>query len=133
MSNRAMLLLSLACAAPLSGADAGDLPAITTPSGLTVTFLDVITDAPGLGLAYRFRFLAPDLDPDMDYMVAEGDMAHLCRSYALPRLPEIGPQPSQVVITLSTRAIPFGDIAPDVVQFFEVYAPENDDCVWQAF
>ena len=125
---RAAALLAITVATPA----ASEAP-IPLPSGLKVTFLDVITDAPGLGLAYRFRFVAPDLDPAQDYITTEADMAHLCRAYALPRVEGVEPQPRAIVITLAERPIPFGEMVPDVVQFFEAYRPENGDCVWQDF
>jgi len=34
---------------------------------------------------------------------------------------------------LSDRAVPFGESAPDVTQFFESYRIENDVCVWEMF
>ena len=48
-------------------------------------------------------------------------------------LAEFGPAPEQIVISLSDRAVPFGESAPDVVQFFESYRIENDICVWEMF
>ena len=46
---------------------------------------------------------------------------HLCQNFALPRISDIGPQPSQIVSSLSDRPVPFGEAAPDATQFFEAY------------
>lgn len=106
---------------------------IALPSGLTVTFLDVVTDAPGMGPAHRFRFVSTELDANQDYTTTEADMAHLCRAYALPRVESADPRPEAIVITLADRAVPFGEMAPEAVQFFEAYRPEGGECVWQGF
>ncbi|MBV0913931.1 acetolactate synthase [Rhodobacteraceae bacterium ASV31] len=123
-------------AAPPVGAQAVDAP-IPVPSGQAVTFLDVVTDERGpSGLTYRFRFVAPGIGKDVgavDFAMAAADLDHLCREYALPRLSSVGPQPSQIVITLADRPIEFGVADPSVTQFFEAYRPENGDCIWEGF
>lgn len=107
---------------------------VAVPSGQPVTLQDVIANAPGPeGLTLRFRFLAPAIAGSVDFDTAAADMQHLCDSFAIPRLAEIGPQAQQVVISLSSEAVPFGEPAPDVVQFFESYRIEGDSCVWEMF
>lgn len=106
---------------------------ITVPSGREVTFLDVITNVPGSeGATARFRFVAPGLASE-DAEPAAADMQVLCDSYALPRTDAMVPPPNQIVITLSAAAVPFGEAAPDVTQFFEAYAIEGGACIWQVF
>lgn len=107
--------------------------AIDVPSGREVTLIDVITTAPGPeGATARFRFLSPDLTAaDAEGSVA--DMQALCDSYALPRTEGTVPEPQQIVISLSSEVVPFGEAAPDVVQFFEAYSPEGGACTWQPF
>ncbi|MCW3781325.1 DUF6497 family protein [Defluviimonas salinarum] len=111
--------------------------AITVPSGQEVTALDVIRSAPGTeGLTLRFRFLAPAIgreDGGISAESAQADMAWLCETYALPRLPEIGPAPAQIVISLADRPVPFGEVAPEATQFFEAFSRDGDRCVWEAF
>ncbi|WP_318336942.1 DUF6497 family protein [Defluviimonas sp. D31] len=111
--------------------------AIVAPSGQEVTALDVIRSAPGPeGLTLRFRFLAPAIGREeggVSAEAAQADMAWLCETYALPRLPEIGPQPAQIVISLADRPVPFGEVAPDATQFFEAFSRDGDRCVWEAF
>jgi hypothetical protein len=109
---------------------------VPVPSGQSVTLQDVIWNAPGTdGMALRFRFVAPGIAPGggVDFDAASTDMQHLCDTYALARLAEFGPAPEQVVISLSDRAVAFGDAAPDVTQFFESYRIENGVCVWEMF
>ena len=115
----------------------GQGPDITTPSGQVVTFQEVIWNAPGPeGLTLRFRFLAPAIAQDggsVDFDTASADMLWLCQTFALPRVPGSGPQPAQIVISLSDRPVPFGQADPDATQFFEAYALRDGTCVWEAF
>ncbi len=110
---------------------------ILVPSGQSVTLQDVIWNAPGpAGLVARFRFVAPEIARDggaVNFEVASADMAALCQHYALPRLAEFGPAPTQIIISLSDQPVPFGQAAPDATQFFEAYRIESDTCIWEAF
>lgn len=112
----------------------GMAAAVQVPSGQAVTLQDVIWNVPGPdGMTTRFRFLAPAIADGVDFDAAEADMIHLCEAFAVPRLTEFGPQPEQVVISLSDRAVSFGDSAPDAVQFFESYRIEDGKCLWEMF
>ncbi|GAB1362542.1 hypothetical protein MASR1M32_17780 [Rhodobacter sp.] len=105
--------------------------AVTVPSGREVQALDVITDLQGpAGATARFRFVVPGLKPDED---AAADMQAVCDGYALPRIDGMVPTPQQIVITFADRAVPFGEPAPDAVQFFEAYSPQGDACIWEMF
>lgn len=122
--------------APASGQAAG-LDIIAVPSGQQVSLLDVVMSAPGPeGLTARFRFLAPAIARDggtVDFDAASADMLHLCQTFALAHMSNVGPQPSQIVISISDRPVPFGEADPDATQFFEAYRVENGTCIWEAF
>ena len=113
----------------------GDAAAIALPSGQAVTLIETIWNAPGPdGLVTRFRFLAPAINPDLgavDFEMAAADIAWLCQNYALDRVVQMGPLPAQVVVSLSDRLVPFGETAPDAVQFFEAFRIENGTCIWE--
>lgn len=136
LSHRLFLCSALVLLTSAGGCEEKAAPvegAITVPSGREVTFLDVITNVPGTeGATARFRFVAPGLAPE-DAEPAAADMQVLCDSYALPRTDAMVPPPNQIVITLSAAAVPFGEAAPDVTQFFEAYAIEGGACIWQVF
>jgi hypothetical protein len=109
---------------------------IPVPSGQAVTLLDVIHNEPGTGgLTVRYRFIAPAIAPGgtVDFETAAADMAYLCQTYALPRVLSGGPQPEQIVISLSDAAVDFGASAPEVTQFFEAYSLDGDTCIWEPF
>ncbi|RVT86997.1 hypothetical protein DXV76_02605 [Rhodobacteraceae bacterium CCMM004] len=106
---------------------------LQVPSGQVVIFHEVIADAPGGGLTYRFRFLAPGIGGDVDFAAASPDMQHLCDVFALDRLPATGPRPTQIVISLADRPVEFGVMTPEAVQFFEIYRPDAAACIWEPF
>ena len=115
----------------------GDNAPIAVPSGQAVTLQDVIWNEAGpSGLTLRFRFVAPQIarsGGSVDAESASADMMALCNAFALPRLAEFGPQPGQVIISLSDRALPFGETVPEATQFFEAFSIENGTCVWEMF
>ena len=109
---------------------------IPVPSGQEVRLLDVIHNEPGPdGLTVRYRFVAPAIAPGggVDFDTAATDMAHLCQTYAVPRVTSGGPQPVQIVISLSDVPVAFGAAAPEVTQFFEAYSLDGDTCIWEPF
>lgn len=108
-------------------------PKVDVPSGRALSLVDVITNAPGpAGAAARFRFLVPDLSAE-DAETALADMQVVCDSFALERTRGTVPEPQQIIITFMSAEVPFGDAAPDVVQFFESFRVENGACVWEVF
>jgi hypothetical protein len=115
----------------------GDDTLIPVPSGQPVTLQDVIWNVPGPeGLTLRFRFIAPQIARDagsVDYETAAADILHLCQTYALPRMGEFGPQPSQIVISMSDMAVPFGETAPQATQFFEAFKHQDGICISEMF
>ena len=114
-----------------------DDPAIPVPSGMTVTLAGVVADAPGPdGSVVRFRFLAPAIaraGGTVDFDAAVIDMEHLCQAYALPRVKDNVPVPTQIIVSLSDRLVNFGEADPEATQYFEAYRIEGDVCVWDEF
>ncbi|MDQ2064930.1 DUF6497 family protein [Xinfangfangia sp. CPCC 101601] len=105
--------------------------AIAVPSGRAVHVLDVITDLQGpSGATARFRFVVPGLKAEED---ASADMEALCTSYALPRTDGMVPPPQQIVIVFADQPVPFGEQAPDAVQFFEAFSLQDGACIWEMF
>jgi Family of unknown function (DUF6497) len=93
----------------------------------------ILPNAPGpSGAAARFRFLAPGLTQD-DLEAAFADMQALCDTFALPRIDGMVPAPQEIIISFSAEAVPFGEAAPDTVQFFESYSVATGACVWEPY
>jgi hypothetical protein len=85
------------------------------------------------GLA-RFRLVVPGLGEEgAAYEDVAGDFAWLCESLALPALDANGWAPTEVVISLSDREVPFGETDPEAVQFFEGFRVADGTCIAQAF
>jgi hypothetical protein len=116
---------------------AGNGLVIVVPSGQVVTLQDVIWNEPGPeGLTLRFRFIAPSIAREggtVAFEDASGDMMALCRNFALPRVATTGPQPAQIIVSLSDIAIPFGEASPDATQYFEAYSIVDGECVWDIY
>lgn len=132
MRRAAYLMLAVAA---LGGCqeEAAEGPKVEVPSGRELSLIDVITNAPGpSGAAARFRFLAPDLTAD-DVEASVADMQVVCDEFARERTEGMVPEPQQIIITFMNAAVPFGEPAPDVVQFFESFRIENGACVWEVF
>lgn len=107
---------------------------MAVPSGQPVTLLEVIWNEPGpAGLTYRFRFLAPWIGGGVDYDAVFDDMVALCESFVLPRVADVQPAPSQVIVSLSDRDVPFGYADPEATQFFEAFSIRDGHCIWEAF
>ena len=118
----------------LAGAAGAADDLLDVPSGQPVTFQEMLWDRPGGGLIYRFRFVAPEIGADgRQYEDVEADMHHLCETFAIPRLAQTGPQPSQIVISFGKQATEFGITDPDIIQFFEAYRVEDGTCILEFF
>lgn len=115
----------------------GSAELIPVPSGQPVTLQDVIWNAPGPeGMALRFRFIAPQIAREggsVSFEVAVEDMLALCETYALPRLSDVGPAPTQVIISFSDIPVPFGEAMPEATQFFEAFSIVDGTCIWEVY
>lgn len=108
--------------------------ALPLPSGLDARLQEVLTDRSGDGLVYRFRFVAEGFVVDEAALDSvQEDLAWLCETYALPRLPVIGPQPSRIVISLADKPSEFGVYDPDVTQVFESFSAQDGTCQWELY
>lgn len=107
--------------------------AVTVPSGRELSLIEIVTNAPGpSGAVARFRFLAPGLT-DADAVVASSDMQALCDTFALPRTQGMVPAPQSIILSFSSEPVPFGEAAPEAVQFFESYSIATGACIWEQF
>jgi hypothetical protein len=134
-SHRLILAALFAVLAAAGGCDeaAPEGEAVTVPSGRAVSLNDVITNVPGPeGATARFRFLAPGLTAD-DVATSAEDMQALCDSFALGRTSGMVPAPQQIIISMASAVVPFGEASPDVVQFFEAFSVETGACVLAPF
>ena len=81
-------------------------------------------------------WVRPEINPEtgsVDFLAAADDIAWLCQNFALSRVTDEGPIPSQIIISLEDRPVPFGEAAPDATQFFEAFALQDGTCIWEMF
>ncbi|MBU2962704.1 acetolactate synthase [Citreicella sp. C3M06] len=107
---------------------------VTVPSGMAVSFHDMIRDDTGQGPVFRLRFVAPALageSPDFDHLAT--DMDSLCAQLAVSATDDSESQPTRIVISLMESPVTFGELAPQVTQVFEAYSLEKGRCIWEAF
>ena len=104
---------------------------IILPSGQPLTFLEFISE--GEGATVRFRFLTPEIGAAFAYMDVRDDFQVICDELVMPALAEYTLEPTQIVLSMSAVDIPFGEDNPDVLQFFEIFRPENGTCIWEEF
>ncbi len=129
------LRVSLLCA--IMGAPAAQAQdVIKVPSGQPVTFQDVIWEVEGDENTYRFRYITPEISRNggsVEFEQAEGDMRYLCEHSALPALIAQQKDVEHIVISLSDRAVIFGKADPAATQYFDSYAPQGNNCIWEGF
>ncbi|WP_297780910.1 DUF6497 family protein [uncultured Roseovarius sp.] len=137
MMRRVGRAVALSAGLALAQGAAAQEEALPLPSGLVARIQEVLTDRPGVGLTYRFRFVADGFEgvseEEAELETVLADLIWLCESYALPRLANTGPTPAQVVISLADRPSEFGVFDPTVIQVFEAYRPQDGACIWEMF
>lgn len=104
---------------------------IAVPSGQPLTFLGFLAEQDAA--VVRFRFLAPDIGAVFGFEDVVQDFQALCDAQVMPVLAANGLAPRQIVLSMSAADVPFGQPAPEVLQFFEVFRSENGACIWEEF
>ncbi len=133
MNRLAAITAAISIALPAMAQEVEPLR-VKLPSGLEAKLLEVLSGPSSAGLVYRFRFVAEGFVPSEDTVeLVQLDLQYLCDAYALDRLPGIGPQPSQIVISLADRPTEFGVADPSARQVFEAFSPEGRACIWEMF
>lgn len=113
MMRSALLLCLVATAASA----APDLREIETRFEGNVAHLRLVAE--GRQGALSFEEVAPLFDG-------------LCANFAA-RLTAERQSPAEIVVTIADRELPFGEAAPEAIQFFELYDFEDGACIWRAF
>lgn len=103
------------------------------PSGLGERFLERRQKSQVGQAVARLRHVAPGLADDIGPQAPTGDLRHLCRLDALPRLPDDGMAADRVIVPVAARALGFGATDPSVRQVFEMFGVAGDDCIWELF
>ena len=105
---------------------------VAVPSGITVGLFDVILEQSTP--TARFRFLAPEIQKDtVDFATVADDFQYLCDNVVRPALAQNDWTEGDIVISYSAAELPFGEIAPDVTQFFQPFRLTEDGCQWEDY
>lgn len=110
---------------------------ISAPSGLQVELHETLYEPLGVTAStariMRLRFVAPDLGDVEEYGIdrVEGDFEWFCHQFGLPRARKAAPLVEQVIVSIASQEVPFGDIVPEVVQYFDAFRIEEDSCIWE--
>lgn len=110
---------------------------IAVPSGQFIEFKQVIWDAKADIPSVTFRFHAPEISRDntgVSYDLAAEDIHFLCENFALPHIiREKIEEEVSLTISLSQKVIAYGEMNPDITQFFENFVVRNAKCDWGEF
>ncbi|MEX0338253.1 MAG: DUF6497 family protein [Arenibacterium sp.] len=109
---------------------------VEVPSGQKVELLEVLLDSLTGEPWARFRFVAPGIsrvDGRISHDVAAIDIEALCADFALPYLIANNTEVTRIVISMADRKLEFGATDPEATQFFDMFRPENDRCIWEEF
>lgn len=107
------------------------------PSGLRYTVHETLFEPAG---AYddarrlvRLRFVAPEISDPEHYGIAqiEADFQTLCDAHGVEIVAQFAPNARQIVISVSAEPVAFGDSAPNVVQYFDLFRVDDNTCVWE--
>lgn len=102
------------------------------PSGQDVVVQEILWDEDTQ--TGRFRFIAPWIAAAPDDMSAiHADMMALCLEFALPVLRVFHPMSDRLVVSFASEATEFGAVNPDIVQYFEGYTVDGQDCIWSQY
>lgn len=80
----------------------------------------------------RVRLIAPQIaDQEMfGFEVIEADFQVLCESAGLAAVAKFAPNAREIIISVASQVLPFGESAPNVVQYFDVFSVQDHTCIW---
>ncbi len=119
------------CGFATSVAAADTVQHIPVPSGQLLSFIEFRSE--NGGDVVRFRFLTPEIGTTYGYSDVLPDFQAVCDAQVIPVLVANALAPKQIVLSMSAADIAFGEDNPDVLQFFEIFRPDNGTCIWEEF
>ncbi len=106
------------------------------PSGLTHELQDVVFEPQGAHMGavrvVRVRFVQPALvgEDAISFEKLEPDFQHLCDTEGLAQKEKSAPNAQEIIISIASAPVAFGETAPDVVQYIDAFTVENGACIW---
>lgn len=109
---------------------------VTAPSGLTWGLQETLFEPTGASdddiEVIRLRYVS-ELVADRaayGFDVIEKDFVFFCESVGLQKVTESAPQARQIIVSVASDWVAFGETAPEIVQYFEAFRPEGNLCIW---
>lgn len=106
------------------------------PSGLAADLHEVRLEPVGVPTlsvtAVRLRYVLPAIGgaSAVEFERIEPDFQYLCETDGLKHRAKSAPNAEQIVISIASAQTAFGEIAPDVVQYFDAFDVREDTCIW---
>lgn len=130
MIRAAAYVISVAVAGPVLALD-------MAPSGVSATLHQTIYEPEGVTAAtakvMRLRYFAPAIADKAAYGfdVIEADFAWLCERDGVKNTAAAAPMVEQIIVSLASEIVNFGETMPNVVQYFDAFRVENQRCIWE--
>ncbi|SFR55437.1 DUF6497 family protein [Litoreibacter janthinus] len=119
-----------------TGAFAAESKPLRAVSGVEYLPFENLFEPPGAYDAVRrmvrMRLVAPQIAnrAQFGFEVIEPDFQALCESEGLRIVAEFAPNAREIVVSVASEEVPFGESAPNVVQYFDLFTVEDGTCVW---
>ena len=117
----------------MTAVDAGEGKLL--PSGLVVAPPDVRLEPMGVPThsvrTVRLRYVSEQLgEKAFSFDQIEGDFAHLCETDGLMTRARSAPKAEQIIISISSEPLVFGEISPEIIQYFDAFDVVSEACIW---
>jgi hypothetical protein len=109
----------------------------TPPSGLHAELHETIFEPAGVTAAtakrMRLRYHAPEISDQsaFGFEVIEADFRWLCERDGVKFAAVSAPMVKEVVVSIASEIVAFGETAPSVVQYFDAFRIDGAACIWE--
>ncbi len=106
------------------------------PSGLVAELHDVRYEPDGAHIdvvqLVRLRYVLPQIagEDAVAFEAIEPDFQYLCDTDGLNHLAKSAPNAEEIIISIASAPTVFGESAPEVVQYFDVFSVRENSCIW---
>ena len=106
------------------------------PSGLAPDLQEVLFEPAGAPAEQvklmRLRLVAMELADQQafGFDAIEADFQKICETLGVEIAGKSAPNTERIIISLASDAIAFGESAPNVIQYFDVFRVADGTCVW---
>lgn len=107
-----------------------------SPSGMTAELQDVRYEPEGAHVnvvkLVRLRYVLPQIGgPNpVAFETIEPDFKYLCETDGLAHRAKSAPNAEEIVISIASAPVAFGEIAPEIVQYFDAFEVRENACIW---